>query len=593
MAVPSNGPISIGDIVAEYGDADGAPSEFSEFYAGGDNVGGSAEGLNGPVPSSGTLALSDFLGSSDTGIGINFEVVDNFNSLARAISPGNYVSNDYTKQGMLLDDQKLVYGGSLYYDVSDSDKSYKSLMSDLTLCGYDSNLADGEVARTIATIFGITSHSTIHSEPSADSTFGRRVDRDSQGPEGKIGTWSGGHNYPYHFCISEVGKLYFYERTSDTAVTANNTITLLNIGHCLSMNASGDKLVAVRSDGIIKTYTRSVSTWSEVDGTDFNTTVLPCSRGVPVRMSGDGNWLLVGEPSNNDIVGYGNKVLVAEWSGGTWVQRVLFDNSDGINLESPTTDFTKDWPDGDDKKTNNDWLHINYDGSRVAVGNVSYNNHEGAIFIFDDLSSSNDWSSYEVNRIDRPADGDMDNIGTTYIDNTPWEYNHFGETFSMTPSGDELRGYLYPTNPSGPLTNDTVVWLHDHSLTPPPKMNLPLEANYHAGSGYTALYGVLGTQTEIDRDLFLSYKGIDVNFLGYSASPVEIIFETKTPTAWQDTNYFNIIQVTGDWGSGNETRDWHIDDATASQNVNFSRWVWPAVVGDAFIDGNTYTVRFL
>jgi len=54
MALPSSGPLSLDDIAGEFGGT--APDTLSEYY-GADTIGG--------VPASGTLAISDFYGTSD------------------------------------------------------------------------------------------------------------------------------------------------------------------------------------------------------------------------------------------------------------------------------------------------------------------------------------------------------------------------------------------------------------------------------------------------------------------------------------------------------------------------------------------------
>ena len=59
MALQNSGAISINDIVGEFGGT--APHSISEYYRGGTEVGSA----NTNVPTSGTIALSEFYGASD------------------------------------------------------------------------------------------------------------------------------------------------------------------------------------------------------------------------------------------------------------------------------------------------------------------------------------------------------------------------------------------------------------------------------------------------------------------------------------------------------------------------------------------------
>lgn len=61
MVLQTSGPISISDIQAEFGGTN--PISISEYYAGGANVPSGAEGINGPIPSSGEIKFSDFYGA--------------------------------------------------------------------------------------------------------------------------------------------------------------------------------------------------------------------------------------------------------------------------------------------------------------------------------------------------------------------------------------------------------------------------------------------------------------------------------------------------------------------------------------------------
>ncbi|PCJ68190.1 MAG: hypothetical protein COA62_15615 [Rhodobiaceae bacterium] len=61
MALQSSGPISIGDIQAEFGGTN--PASFSEYYRGGPYVPNSL--VNAAIPTSGLIGLGDFHGSAN------------------------------------------------------------------------------------------------------------------------------------------------------------------------------------------------------------------------------------------------------------------------------------------------------------------------------------------------------------------------------------------------------------------------------------------------------------------------------------------------------------------------------------------------
>ena len=64
MAIPSAGSaLSLSDIQTEFGGSN--PISLSEYYAGGDNVPSGTSGDAGSIPSSGTIAVSQFYGSTN------------------------------------------------------------------------------------------------------------------------------------------------------------------------------------------------------------------------------------------------------------------------------------------------------------------------------------------------------------------------------------------------------------------------------------------------------------------------------------------------------------------------------------------------
>jgi hypothetical protein len=61
MPLPESGPLSLQQIADEFGGA--TPHSLSEYYAGGPYVPPGATGINGPIPSSGQIKISDFYGA--------------------------------------------------------------------------------------------------------------------------------------------------------------------------------------------------------------------------------------------------------------------------------------------------------------------------------------------------------------------------------------------------------------------------------------------------------------------------------------------------------------------------------------------------
>lgn len=64
MTLPSSGSLSINDIKGEFGGP--ASPSLTDYYAGGTYVASGTEGDGGPIPTSGTIKITDFYGASAT-----------------------------------------------------------------------------------------------------------------------------------------------------------------------------------------------------------------------------------------------------------------------------------------------------------------------------------------------------------------------------------------------------------------------------------------------------------------------------------------------------------------------------------------------
>jgi hypothetical protein len=69
MAIPSSGPLTLGDIQTEFGGSN--PISLSEYYAGGAYVPAGTTGTYGAVPSSGEISIRNFYGTSAFSLAFN------------------------------------------------------------------------------------------------------------------------------------------------------------------------------------------------------------------------------------------------------------------------------------------------------------------------------------------------------------------------------------------------------------------------------------------------------------------------------------------------------------------------------------------
>ena len=82
MALPTSGPLSLNDIQTEFGGSN--PASLSEYYAGGGLVPSGTTGTFGAVPSSGTISIQNFYGTSNVVVALNAQ-----NIFRLSISPSD------------------------------------------------------------------------------------------------------------------------------------------------------------------------------------------------------------------------------------------------------------------------------------------------------------------------------------------------------------------------------------------------------------------------------------------------------------------------------------------------------------------------
>lgn len=76
MTLPSSGPLTLADIQTEFGGSN--PISLSEYYAGGAYVPAGTTGTYGAVPSSGTISIQNFYGTSNVLISITDQTISGY-----------------------------------------------------------------------------------------------------------------------------------------------------------------------------------------------------------------------------------------------------------------------------------------------------------------------------------------------------------------------------------------------------------------------------------------------------------------------------------------------------------------------------------
>lgn len=79
MTLPTSGPLTLANIQTEFGGSN--PISLSEYYAGGAYVPAGTSGTNGAVPSSGTISISNFYGTSAVVVNFTTQYISDLNYL--------------------------------------------------------------------------------------------------------------------------------------------------------------------------------------------------------------------------------------------------------------------------------------------------------------------------------------------------------------------------------------------------------------------------------------------------------------------------------------------------------------------------------
>lgn len=80
MTLPSSGPLTLANIQTEFGGSN--PISLSEYYAGGSYVPAGTTGTYGAVPSSGTISIRNFYGTSNVVISITDQTISDLDASA-------------------------------------------------------------------------------------------------------------------------------------------------------------------------------------------------------------------------------------------------------------------------------------------------------------------------------------------------------------------------------------------------------------------------------------------------------------------------------------------------------------------------------
>jgi len=123
VALPTSGTLTLADIQTEFGGSN--PIGLSEYYAGGSYVPAGTSGTNGAVPSSGTISVSNFYGTS-AALDVQTVTVGLFTSKSGAyygygLAGGSISDGTFNpKSGASITRFEWISSGSLYFVLSGS-----------------------------------------------------------------------------------------------------------------------------------------------------------------------------------------------------------------------------------------------------------------------------------------------------------------------------------------------------------------------------------------------------------------------------------------------------------------------------------------
>jgi hypothetical protein len=107
MAIPSTGAISLTTVQTEFGGSN--PTSLSEYYAGGAYVPAGTSGTYGAVPSSGTISLRNFYGTSAVLISITNQNLSGFTDEPDVSETIYSIGDTFGQDGKVYGDS--TYGG--------------------------------------------------------------------------------------------------------------------------------------------------------------------------------------------------------------------------------------------------------------------------------------------------------------------------------------------------------------------------------------------------------------------------------------------------------------------------------------------------
>jgi hypothetical protein len=141
MPLPSSGPLSLNDIQTEFGGSN--PISLSEYYAGGGLVPSGTTGTYGAVPSSGTISIRNFYGTSKVVITLTDQYINDFSGGARNATTGYRLTSGGVAQALIYN---TYYTLETWCTPTGEAVNYEVLVNNVT----GSGLSSGTVGSWIA-----------------------------------------------------------------------------------------------------------------------------------------------------------------------------------------------------------------------------------------------------------------------------------------------------------------------------------------------------------------------------------------------------------------------------------------------------------